>query len=155
MQTAYLACGVSLLQARGPRAVIVGDLLVPSVTRRQTHCPNCGRKLQYARYHAGFSNEGFMYCDRDETVLTWDAYSPNYRRITSQLPWELDVSEQRRVEAAVKPCPYGGGFSFENPPLCPHCHESLAVLVSGRDYFIVTMRRIDADSENMWVAGST
>jgi hypothetical protein len=43
------------------------------------------------------SNEGFMYCDRDETVLTWDAYSVAYARITTDFPWVLDAEDRERV----------------------------------------------------------
>jgi hypothetical protein len=31
----------------------------------------CTHALKYQRYHAGFSNQGYLYCDRDDTVLTW------------------------------------------------------------------------------------
>ena len=92
-----------------------------------------------------------MYCDADETVLTWDTYSPAYSRLTPDHPWMLDREGQRRVEAAVGPCPYGGRFAFDNPPLCPFCHESIAFLTPSREYFIVAGRRIDADAENMWI----
>jgi hypothetical protein len=35
----------------------------------------CTHPLSYQRYHAGFSNLGYLYCDRDDTVLTWGAYN--------------------------------------------------------------------------------
>ena len=92
-----------------------------------------------------------MYCDQDETVLTWDAYNPHYSRITSRHPWALDREEQVQVESAIKPCPYGGCFAFANPPLCPHCHESIAFLVPSPEYFIVTGRRVDGDTEDIWL----
>ncbi len=93
-----------------------------------------------------------MYCDKDETVITWGSYNPAYMRvIPDKHPWLLDVDEQQTVEAAVKQCPYGGRFSFDNPPLCPFCHESVAFLVPSREYFIVTGRRLDGDSEDVWL----
>jgi len=92
-----------------------------------------------------------MYCDHDETVLTWRSLGPEYGRvISSKHPWMLDADEQRRVEEALKPCPHGGHFAFANPPLCPFCHESVAFLVPSRVYYIVVGRRIDADAEDMW-----
>jgi len=92
-----------------------------------------------------------MYCDHDETVLTWHALGPAYRRVVAKLPWMLETDEQRRVEESLKPCPYGGHFAFANPPLCPFCHESVAFLVPTREYFVVVGRRVDADAEDMWI----
>ena len=123
--------------------------MTPPVHHRAT-CPHCGREFEYERYHAGFSNEGYMYCDEDETVLTWDTYNPAYSRLTSKHPWTLNPEEQKRVEAAVKPCPYGGKFAFANPPLCPFCHESIVFLVPSRAYFVVTGRRVNGDIEDVW-----
>ena len=48
--------------------------------------------------------------------------------------------------------PCGGRFAFSNPPLCPHCHESLASLVPAPIYVIISGRRIDADAGDMWKA---
>ncbi len=104
------------------------------------------------RFHAGFSNEGFMYCSRDETLLTWDAYDPEYRRLTESYPWMLAADEQKAVESAAKPCPCGGMFAFANAPRCPSCHDVLAPLDSAREYFLVTGRRLRADADAMWLA---
>ena len=115
-------------------------------------CRKCGRLFAYQQHHAGFGNQGFMYCDCDETVLTWDAYDPRYRRVTSELPWMLDQVARRAVEEAIRPCPYGGGFAFVNPPLCPVCYESIAYLVPSREYFLITGRRLHADGDDMWLS---
>jgi hypothetical protein len=74
-----------------------------------------------------------MYCDRDETVVTWDVYSPSYMRITSKLPWILAAEERQLVEAAIKPCPAGGRFAFANSPRCPQCYESVELLVPSSE----------------------
>jgi len=84
--------------------------------------------------------------------MTWSSYDPAYRRVVpNKHPWMLDANERQKVEAAVKPCPAGGRFAFENPPLCPFCRESVAFLVPDKIYFIVTGRRVDADLEDAWV----
>jgi len=70
--------------------------------RHSATCPHCGRRFEYERYHAGFSDEGYMYCDHDETVLTWHALGPAYRRVVAKLPWMLETDEQRRVEESLK-----------------------------------------------------
>jgi hypothetical protein len=121
-------------------------------SQHRATCLHCGREFSYERFHAGFSNLGYMYCDEDETVITWSTYNPAYIQIIhDKHPWVLDRKEQQKVEASLKPCPYGGCFSFDNPPLCPFCHESVAFLVQGKEYFIVTGRRVDGDREDVWL----
>jgi len=121
-----------------------------STTRHSETCPHCGSYFTYERHHAGFSNQGFMYCSDDETILLWDTYNPIYQKLTDKHPWMLSVDEQRKVEEAIKPCPYGGNFAFANPPLCPSCHESVAFIVPDPIYYVVTGRKLDGDTESVW-----
>ena len=123
--------------------------MTPSNCHHAT-CPHCGSEFEYERFHAGFSNEGYMYCNADETVLTWSAYNSAYARLSHKLPWMLDAAEKRRVEDAVKRCPHGGRFGFDNPPRCPICLSAVAFLAPSKEYFIVTGRRIDAEIDDVW-----
>jgi hypothetical protein len=87
---------------------------------RQGTCSHCGNTFDYHQYHAGFSGVGYMYCDVDETVLTWSAYSPIYRKlIDRKVPWALDEEEQTRVERALKPCPNWGAVCVQEPAAMP------------------------------------
>lgn len=138
-------------QLLGPDVNQSGCAPAMSPERQKATCPHCCREFEYARYHAGFGNQGYMYCDQDETVLTWDTYVDPYSKLTSKHPWMLDSADQSRVEAALKPCPYGGSFAFANPSLCPFCHESIAFLVPSKEYFIVAGRRVEADDQDMWI----
>jgi hypothetical protein len=118
---------------------------------QHARCPHCGRALTYRRYHAGFSNEGFAYCDQDEAVVTWSTYDPRYTAIVDKHPWMLNEAERRAVESALRPCPFGGTFSFGNAPRCPHCHGKLAGLVPSDIYFAVMGRRVDGASSDIWL----
>ena len=120
------------------------------MTRSVSPCPICHRNLQYERIHAGFSNLGYMYCDEDETVLTWDAYDPHYTRVSDKHPWSLDDDERARVEAALRPCPFGGSFSFRNLPHCPNCGAEVPTLAVEPEYFVVLGRRLDAAQDSVW-----
>jgi hypothetical protein len=120
--------------------------MTPSVTP----CPICHRNLRYERIHAGFSNLGYMYCDQDETVLTWDAYDPRYTRVIDKHPWMLDDDERASVEKALRPCPFGGSFSFRNLPHCPNCGAQLPTLAVQPVYFVVLGRRLDAAQDSVW-----
>jgi hypothetical protein len=115
------------------------------------NCQHCRKPVEYERYNAGFSDEGHMYCDSDTAVLTWDAYDPHYVGIVGDKhPWTLSSEEQRRVEEALRPCPYGGRFACSNPPRCPHCLGDLRFLVPDGIYFIVTGPRVKAEEVNVW-----
>lgn len=120
--------------------------MIPSATA----CPACHGTLQYERIHAGFSNLGYMYCDQDETVLTWDAYDPRYTRVIDEHPWMLANDERANVEGALGPCPFGGAFKFRNVPHCPNCRAELPTLAVESVYFVVLGRRLDASKDSLW-----
>jgi hypothetical protein len=65
-------------------------------------------------------------------------------------PWTLTNDEKQLIEASFKPCPFGGTFAFDNPPLCPGCHQDISVLVPEKIYYLVTGRRVDGDVEDAW-----
>lgn len=118
---------------------------------REANCAHCGHAFAYRQYHAGFSNEGYMYCDQDEAVLTWGAYNSSHTRIVDKHPWMLSPEERRLVEASIKPCPCGGRFAFSNQPRCPSCNRELPELLSNPIYFAVVGRRVDGDKADAWV----
>ncbi len=114
-------------------------------------CPHCGQPVALERYHAGFSNEGFMYCDRDATVVTWDTYDEGYERVVGSVhPWMLSAEQQSAVEMAMSQCPCGGRFAFGNRPLCPHCSQEVSALTPSREYFVIVGRRLDATADEVW-----
>jgi hypothetical protein len=78
-------------------------------------------------------------------------YNPHYTSLVDKNPWTLTPEEQSAVEAAVKPCPCGGRFAFANPPRCPHCHLTRPDLASDTTYYVVVGRRLDGDTEAVWV----
>ena len=116
-------------------------------------CTHCNGEFTYYQRHSGFGDEGYMYCDSDETVLTMQFYGATYQSIMTKLPWTLNEGEKQVVEAALKPCPFGGRFSFRNPPRCPHCFEDVSAVVPGGIYYVVTGRRVDADRDHLWRQG--
>lgn len=117
----------------------------------EIRCPSCGRALRYERFHAGFSNLGYLYCNSDETVATWDAYDLRYRAVVGDKnPWMLDEAERRELEDAIAPCPCGGTFSFFNLPRCPLCNSELPGLADDPTYVVVLGRRLDTTSDRLW-----
>jgi hypothetical protein len=122
------------------------------MSKHRIRCPHCHRELEYERIHTGFSDLGFMYCDQDETVVTWDSYDETYARIALKHPWTLDAAERQLVVDAMGPCTYGGKFSFDNVPRCPHCNGELPELGADPTYFVVLGRRLDAARDGVWLS---
>ena len=109
-------------------------------------CSHCQTEFEYHQYHSGFGDQGYMYCDLDEAVLTWSSFDPVYEKLVpGKHPWTLGDDAKQLVEAALNSCPYGGHFSFSNPPLCPHCKKDISTVVPGDIYFVVTGRRVEGE----------
>jgi hypothetical protein len=118
-------------------------------------CPHCHVDLEpILRYHhAGFSDQGFAYCDRDSTVVTFSVYDRVYMRLAPSrtFPERLPAAELKAVEDHLLPCPCGGRFRFTNKPLCPHCFKPVDELADQSTVFILG-RRIDGEKANVWVS---
>lgn len=115
-------------------------------------CPSCGRfpSIKHV-YHAGFSNSGFLYCDRCTNVLVFSSFDPNFESIVGKKhPWTLNEEERRAVERALVDCPCGGKFSFENPLRCPHCNASVRGPLFETIYYNVVGQVLDGDKQNVW-----
>jgi len=68
------------------------------MTGSEIQCKSCGATLAAERYHAGFSDVGFLYCDKDSTILTWSAYDPDFDKVVGEkkVPWGLTEEERGR-----------------------------------------------------------
>lgn len=119
-------------------------------------CPTCRGVFRPAAprfFHAGFGNEGFLYCDRDTSILVFSSYNRSYTQLVGDKhPWMLSANEQGFVEGHLKPCPCGGSFLFKNPPRCPHCGASIASLLPSKIYYVVVDRIIDGNGEDVWTS---
>ena len=51
------------------------------MTLRTSVCQHCRKPLTFVQYHAGFSDQGFLYCGKDGTVLTWSSYDRHYTAV--------------------------------------------------------------------------
>jgi hypothetical protein len=86
-----------------------------------------GDSFCFRTYHAGFSDLGYAYCDRDSAVGTWDANDQpsavtsafrEWRSSGEPAAFETGVTElDRRLTG--QPCPCGGSFAVLNPLRCP------------------------------------
>ena len=120
-------------------------------TKKTTRCLGCKRIISFkGPFHAGFSNQGFLYCSKDPTVLVFDSYNRYYNRIIADKhPWMLATKEKQYVEQHLKPCPCGGTFKFSNRPRCPCCGEVISNLVDSTHYVIIS-KGINGNKRSAW-----
>lgn len=123
-------------------------------------CPGCAQVLasEHRRpHHAGFANEGFLYCDRDDTVVTFSTFDETYTRIVGDRhPWGLDRAQRDRVEARVLPCPCGGRFKFQNALRCTKCGHKLSGGIGETIYWYGLARVVEVGpGASIWRPGHT
>jgi undecaprenyl-diphosphatase len=151
-----------LLRYRGQRAGGKQDLSEETLQvakeakiKGTLSCKSCGSTYGLSGHwprHAGDHEVGFLYCDRDPTVVTWSAFDERYLDVADNIstPWNLSVFSQTPVEAALKPCPCGGRFKFENRLLCPDCRAILAENMENTIYFYIIGEHVDGEEVNIW-----
>src|ERR1022692_4482532 len=92
-------------------------------------CGGCGHENVFNQpyaYHAGFSDQGFLYDDSGHLTLVWSCFDPAFEALVGpQNPWALGRDDRRRLEEALLPAPSGGRWRFSNPPRCLRCSESI------------------------------
>ncbi len=116
-----------------------------------SRCRHCGREIEFERYNARFGNQGYMYCDSDSTVVTWDSYDPVYSRLSENIhPWMLDSEGRTRIERSVLDCPLGGHFRFDANPRCPYCSTELPDLKDDPAYFVILGERVNGETVSIW-----
>ena len=105
-------------------------------------CPQCGGTNSFDqpyRYHAGFSDQGFLYNDAGNLTLVWSWYDPAYKAIVGEgnPPDRLTTDQQRLFEAQLLPAPIGGAFRFKNPARCVHCGHPISAPMPDEIYYVV------------------
>ena len=121
-------------------------------------CGKCKKKYAVQKYHAGFSDVGFLYCDRDSTVMTFNMYDDEYWKFLGSdfpAPWTKEKDKQEALvqvlEKHFKPCPCGGKFSFKNTLRCPACNSKLSGNSVETIYFyVIDDRHIDGAKTPIW-----
>lgn len=115
-------------------------------------CKSCGTKMKANSLHAGFCDWGFLYCDKDSTILTWNAYDPGYENIVGakKMPWSLTSEDEGQVEEHLIACPCGGQFLFANNLICPECSKTFSEPMSATIYAVILGQHIDGEKRRVW-----
>src|SRR5262245_54178572 len=115
------------------------------------HCRHCGFddlfEQPYA-FHAGFSNQGFLYNEAGNLTLVWSSFDPAYERVVGKKhPWALDAEARARLEAALLPSPRGDRWLFSNPARCGRCRQPVAASILENIYYLQYPGSIDTDQD--------
>ena len=96
-------------------------------------------------YHAGFSDQGFLYNDAGNLTLTWSCYDPAFVMVAGKKsPWALSLTEQKKIEDALLPAPSGGRWRFGNPARCLVCSSPISDPID-RSHLLLALRRQHSD----------
>jgi len=117
-------------------------------------CKNCHKEIKVNQkyfYHAGFSDEGFLCCNKCTTILLFSSYDDYYSKLVNDKhPWVLNIKEKEKVERELIKCPCGGRFLFKNKPRCPFCNKPIQNLLPAKIYYVILGKIIDGDKEIIW-----
>ena len=115
-------------------------------------CPECkevSRLPQERPYHAGFSNQGFLYCDACPALLKFSSYNKIYTSLVhDRHPWMLSDAEMKNVESHLRACQCGGHFRFAALPRCSFCMAELPSVLPGIFHYIEMGVVLDADEDS-------
>jgi len=92
-------------------------------------CKHCDKENLFDQpypYHAGFSDDGFLYSDSGVYTLVWNICDPVFKEMFfEKTPWTLSSSNRRKFEKQLPPAPDGGRWRFHNPARCVHCKKPI------------------------------
>lgn len=88
---------------------------------------SAGDPFCFRTYHAGFSELGYAYCERDSAVGTWNVHDEPPAATEAFGEWRAtkDLSAFARGVSEIdsrlqgQPCSCGGSFAYLNPLRCP------------------------------------
>jgi len=124
-------------------------------------CRSCEHKNDFDQpypYHAGFSNQGFLYNDAGNLTLVWSSFDTAYEAVVGKKhPWGLTAEERTLFEGALRPAPSGGSWRFINPARCMKCANAIRGPITDEISYLLYPGSIvtdDAPPESCaWPAG--
>lgn len=110
-------------------------------------CPTCKVRTvvdQPEPFHAGWNDEGFLYCEKCPEIVVFSSYDPFYSALVgSKQPWVLAQNEKRAVEEHIRLSSCGGRFRFGAQPRCPHCNEPLSGILPTSLHYLAIGSKIE------------
>lgn len=113
-----------------------------SMSQLKVRCSACGKETAFDQpypYHAGFSDQAFLYDDAGTSTLVFSAYDEEFSSVFGNLmPWTLaDEQKKKRFEEMLPPSPSGGRWRFSNPARCPSCGSKISGPIGETVYYLI------------------
>jgi hypothetical protein len=112
-------------------------------------CSQCKFKNVFNQpyaYHAGFSDQGFLYNESGNCTLIWSAFDPAYTTIVGgKNPWSLIVTDREKFESALQPSPDGTRWLFSNPARCMKCSHPVSGPITEAIYYLEYEGSVNVD----------
>jgi hypothetical protein len=93
-------------------------------------CNHCGGEITFDQpypFHAGFSDEGFLYNDSGNCTLIWSITDPVLAELfPGNSFWMRSWLYRRKLEKILPAAPVGGRWRFRNPARCTRCKKPIA-----------------------------
>jgi hypothetical protein len=104
-------------------------------------CKHCGKDTLFEQpypYHAGFTDQGFLYNDVGNLTLVWSVLDPTLDKLFPGQPtWTLSLLKRRRFEKILLPAPDGGHWRFRNPARCFHCAKPISKPMLHSTHYLI------------------
>jgi len=98
-----------------------------SLSIQYKHCGKDNLFEQPYHYHAGFTDQGFLYNDAGTLTFVWSVCDPVIDKLFPGKPtWALNLHNRWRFEKMLLPAPDGGHWRFGNPARCIYCAKSIS-----------------------------
>jgi hypothetical protein len=112
-------------------------------------CKHCGKDTLFEQpypYHAGFTDQGFLYNDKGNLTLVWSVLDPALDKLFPAQPtWTLSLLKRRRFEKMLLPAPDGGHWRFRNPARCIHCAKPISKPMLRSTHYLIYPGSIISD----------
>lgn len=109
--------------------------------RLELTCQHCRKQVIFDQpypYHAGFSDQGFLYNDEGNLTLVWSSYDTKWTSIAgTRQPWYIDDEARKKMEVVLPAAPTGGRWRFSNSARCPHCRGKISGPMGETIYYLL------------------
>jgi len=113
----------------------------PAEKKLVINCPRCRKDNVFDQpymYHAGFSDQGFMYSDSGHCTLVWSSFDPVIKRFFPPgRNMRKDGALRESFEQALRPAPDGGRWRFSNPARCMYCSGPISGTILQQIHYLV------------------
>lgn len=120
-------------------------------------CKECCHENQFSQpyaYHAGFSDQGFIYNEGGNATLIWSIYDPYFKKHFAMALWPVrDRAKAQTMEDALPLSPKGDRWSFLAPARCGKCRAPISQPMTETVYYLVFPDHVELEGggNGLWM----